>query len=243
MADTIYMTGARGGAGVTTCAVNLGLALGAEGERTLIIDGDSECGGGLEACGLQNLSVYTLADVEEGACRVKQAILQHPASPNLYVLPSLDCKDPKCAERAVAECEPLFDRIICDGTAMAACKRALLVTEPYRRAITAAGKRGAKLKDYGFKETGLIVNKVNGGLVFDGEILTPQEISSLVRLPLAGVIPEDLTLPLGKIRSDTKKAFAMTAATVMGKSKKIYGVTKSYTGVSGMIKRKMRSRV
>ncbi len=243
MAEVMYMTGARGGSGVTTCAVNLAAALSAGGERTLVIDGDSDCASGLELCGLLGLSVYTLADVEEGACRVKQAILQHPSSPNLYILPTLGCKSAEIVERAVEECAPLFDYIICDNTGARACSRAALVCDPYSPSLNCAKKRGGEIKDGSFKQSGLIVNKVNGGLVFDGAILTPQEIASIVRLPLWGVIPEDLTLPLGKIKAGTQRAFAMAGEFVAGKSEKLYGVVKSYLGVGGMLKRKLRSRV
>lgn len=243
MSDVIYISSARGGAGATTCAVMLGLALSAEGERTLVIDGDSICANGLEICKLQGMNVYTLADVEEGACRVKQAILQHPSSPNLYILPTLGCKSHEIAATAVKECEPLFDRIICDGTAQSACKRAVLVSDPYSSSINSAKRRGAQLKDGGFNDVSLIANKVNGGLVFDGSILTPQEFASMVRLPLLGVIPEDLNLPLNKVLPSTKKAFSMTAAAVMGKSNKTFGVVKPYLGVTGALKRRLRSRV
>ena len=240
MAEAIFVTSARGGAGATTCAVRLGLALSGEGERTLIVDGDRDFGGGLEICGLQGLNVYTLADVEVGACRIKQAILQHPSSPNLYILPTLGCKDPLSAERAVKECVGLFDRILCDGTARGACTKAILVSDPYTASLACAKAKGAGLKDTGISEAQLLLNKVNGGLIFDGEILTPQEFASVVRLPLLGVIPEDPYLPMGKVRANTKKAFAMTASAIMGRSKKIYGVIKPYAGLKGVIKRKLR---
>ena len=40
MAKKIYMTSLKGGTGVTTCCVGLGLALAGIGERTLVVDGD-----------------------------------------------------------------------------------------------------------------------------------------------------------------------------------------------------------
>ncbi len=243
MPDVIFITGARGGSGATTCAVKLGEALAAQGERTLVIDGDFECASALEITGLQGLSVYTLADAEAGACRIKQAILQHPRIPNLYVLPTLGCKDETWSERAVTECGGLFDAVICDGVAARACKKAVLVCEPYRFSAGAARKKAAHIKDCGFKEAGLIVNKVNGGLVFDGAILTPQESASLIGLPLWGVVPEDLTLPLGHIKNGTKKAFCMTAKTLSGDGGKVYGVIKPYLGVKGLIKRRLRNIV
>lgn len=243
MADVIFVTNARGGAGATTCAVKLGYALASLGERTLVIDGDYDCASGLEICGLQGLSVYTLGDVEKGACRVKQAILQHPSSPNLYVLPTLDCKSAAVAERAVKECEGLFDRVLCDGVAQGACHKAVVVTEPYSHFLLSAKKKCASLKDGGFKDVGLLVNKVNGGLVYGGAILTPQELATLTRTPLWGVIPEDLSLPLGKIKAGTQRAFSLAAERIMGKSDKVFGVIKPYLGMKGILKRKARELI
>jgi len=37
MAEVMYMTGARGGSGVTTCAVNLAAALSAGGARPVAV--------------------------------------------------------------------------------------------------------------------------------------------------------------------------------------------------------------
>lgn len=243
MAEVIYIAGARGGAGATTCAVRLALALASLGERTLVLDGDSECASGLEICGLQGLNVYTLADAEEGACRVKQAVLQHPDCPNMYLLPTLGLKNAGFCESAVSECTKIFDVIICDGVAIGACRRAVVVSAPYSSSIAAAKLRGAKLKDGGLENVSLIVNKVNGGLVFEGAVLSPQEFASVVRLPLLGVIPEDLTLPVGKIRPSTARAFDMTAAAVLGRSKKTYATVKPYVGVTGYFKRKLRAHV
>lgn len=243
MAEVIYVAGARGGSGATTCTVKLAIALSALGERTLVVDGDWECASGLEICGLQGLNVYTLADAEEGACRVKQAVLQHPDSPNMYVLPTLGLKNLSYADGAVSDCAKLFDVVLCDGIAPAACRRAIVVSSAYSSSIAAAKLRGARLKDGGLEKVSLIVNKVNGGLVYDGAVLSPQEFASVVRLPLLGVIPEDLTLPLGNIRPSTARAFDMTAAAVLGRSEKTYGTVKPYLGVTGYFKRKLRAHI
>lgn len=243
MAEVVYMSGSKGGTGSTTCAVMLGAALAKEGERTLIVDGDGECANVLSLCGLQGLSVYTLADAESGACRVKQAILQHPRIPDLYVLPTLGCKNPAFSEAAVKECEGLFDCVLCDKTARVACNSAILVCEPYSDSVTAARKKTAALKDDGFKKVQIIVNKINGGLVFGGAVPTPQEIASLIGASLLGAIPEDLSLPLGKIKPSTQRAFTMTALKMKERDDKIYGVIKPYAGLKGLIKRKLREMV
>lgn len=243
MTDVIFITGCKGGVGTTTVAIGLGAALARLGERTLVLDGDDNCASGLEISNLQGLGVYTLADAQKGACRVKQAILSHPDHPNLFVLPTLDCHDEQYIAESVKDCAPLFDRVICDGRAAQACNRALLVSDPYPNTLSCARKKAAALTDGGFKDTKLILNKVNGGLVFDGFILTPQEIATLTRIPLCAVIPEDLKMPIGKTRPETQKAFGLAAEFLMGKNDKFYRVIKPYSGVKGIIKRKMRDKI
>lgn len=243
MSEKILITSLKGGTGATACAVGLSLALAASGERTLLFDGDDMCASALFSAGVAGLQVYTLAEAKSGACRVKQAVLQHPRSPNFYLLPSLGCNDEKFAEYALGELEDLFDYVVCDKIAGGACSRAIVVTDPYSISIKCADVALSRLKDQGITRTGIIVNKVNGGLVFDGEIMTPQEISTLLRAPLIAVIPEDLTLPLGKMKQGTVHAFRMAADSVTGKSDKSYGVIKRYLGLGGLIKRKMRNRI
>lgn len=243
MAQKILLTGLKGGTGVTTCAVGLARALAELGERVLVFDGDARAASALCVAGLAGMNVYTLADAMNGACRVKQAILQYPRSANLYLLPSLGCFDEKFCERAVDEVEGLFDYVICDKGAAGACSRAYVVTEPYAVSVKCADVCLNGLRDGGMRSTGVIVNKVNGGLIFDGEIMSPQEIATLLRAPLLAVIPEDLTMPLGKMKKQSARAFKLAAGALRGRSDRIPNVTAPYLGVSGLIKRKMRSRL
>lgn len=240
MAQKIFLSSFKGGVGVTSCAVGLACALAASGERVLLIDGDSKASSALSLAGVGNLNVYTLSDAMNGACRVKQAIVQHPKLSNFYLLPTLGCNDENFRERAVKDVEGLFDYIICDKAARGVCNRALVVTEPYPISVKGADICLNELKDGGIKNADIIVNKVNGGLVFDGAIMTPQEIAALLRTSLLAVIPEDLTMPLGKMKKTTERAFKTAAAALQGKSEKVTNVTVNYIGLGGAIKRKMR---
>ncbi len=239
MSDVIFITNAKGGAGSTTCAAMTALSLAIRGERTLFVDGDTRSGNGLFVAGVNELCTYTLEDAFKGACRIKQALINHPLSPNLYILPTLDCRNGDFIADAVTSLCQTFDVILCDNAAARACNRAALVTEPYPASIKSAKRAAAQLKDTGFKAVELIVNKVNGGLVFDGAILTPQELASITRCELLGVVPEDLLLPMQKIKKDTRKAFDTIAQKLLG-GDKIYDVIKAYYGVKGKVKRKMR---
>lgn len=243
MARKIYMTSFKGGTGVTTCAAGLALALAQGGERTLVLDGDTLSACGLQISGLANMQVYTLEDYSKGACRAKQTLISHPKYCNLSYASSLGLKDKKIANGAVEELEGLFDFIICDKIAQQSCNSAIIVTEPYAPSIKAADCCKAALTDGGMKDTGIIVNKLNGGSILDGEVMTAQEISALLRLPLKAVIPEDLSVPLGKWKKPTYRAFKAAAELITGKREQIVNVLRPYFGINGYIKRKARDIV
>lgn len=243
MAKKILMTSFKGGTGVTVCALGLGLALAAAGERTLIADGDALCGGALVAGGCANMQVFTLADYGRGACRAKQTLISHPESPNLCLCASLGLKDMRAADRAVEELDGLFDYILLDKLCVPQCDGALIVTEPYLPSVKSADCCKAALADGGVRDAGLIVNKLNGGLVLSGEVMTAQEIASVLRLPLKAVIPEDLSIPLGKMKKPARRAFKLAAEVIAGRSVSVCNVVRQYFGVGGLIKRKARERL
>lgn len=240
MAKKIYMTNSKGGCGVTTCCIGLGIALAEAGERTLIVDGDSDCASALTAGGCSDMQVYTLKDFASGACRAKQTLVPHPQYSNLTFLSSMGVADKKCAADAVKELDGLFDYILLDKIALACADEGIVVSSPYLTAVKGADNAKSKIADSGIKEIGLIVNALNGGLIIDGLVMTAQETSAVLHIPLKGVIPEDLLLPLGRCKSATKKAFKLTAETITGKGESMCNVLRPYFGLSGIIKRKVR---
>lgn len=243
MAEKIYMTNLKGGTGVTTCCVGLGLALAAAGERTLILDGDNAGACALQISGLANMQTYTLADFARGACRAKQTLISHSSAKNLSFSSSLGLEDFSAADRAADELDGLFDYIISDKIELKKCDRAIIVTEPFLPSVKCADVCKAKLADSGIKNIGLFVNRLNGGLILNGEIMTAQEIATVLRLPLTAVIPEDLSIPLGKWKKSTVQAFKTAAESVLGKSDEICNVLRPYFGVNGYIRRKARERL
>ncbi len=243
MAHAVYFKSSKGGAGATTCAVGTGLSLARRGERVLVVDGDANFPAALTAAGCAGLQTYTLEEARKGACRAKQVIVEHPRCPNFFVMPCAGCTEAKFIDEATDEVSNLFDWVLCDGAAKSACGRAAVVCEPYPLAIKGADICLNQLRDGGFKDVGIIVNKVNGGLIYDGKIMPPKDIAALLHAPLWGVIPEDLEMPLGAMKAESVKAFKMTAARMAAGDGKIYSPARGYGGPGGYIKRKMRSRI
>lgn len=243
MAVKIYFASHKGGAGTTTCAVGVGLALAHSGERVLFVDGDLRYPAGLTISGCAGLQVYTIEEARRGACRVKQVIIEHPRSPNFFIMPCYGCADRKYISSAAGEVESQFDYVLCDRAARDKCDRAVAICEPYPTGIKGADICLNELTDCGFEGAGVIVNKVNGGLVYDGAIMPPADIAALLHAPLMGIIPEDLTIPLGGMRQDSVKAFKMTAARISSGACKIYPAMRGYAGIGGYIKRRMRRKI
>lgn len=243
MAKKIYVGSLKGGTGATTVCVGLGLALADMGEKTLIVDGDRTCAGAMIVAGLGNMQVYTLADYERAACRAKQAATAHPKSNNLHVMPTLGLKDKTFINKAVGEIEGLYDFILLDRTAAEICDEAIIVSEPYLPSIKSADCCKAALSDGGAKYISLIVNKMNGGQVMCGEIYSAGQIAEMLRLRLLAVIPEDPTISIGRWRRQTVTAFKIAAGALSGKNSNLYDVLHGYSGLNGIIKRKMRAKI
>ena len=243
MAVKIYMTNLKGGTGVTTCCIGLGLSLAKMGERTLILDGDTFAANALTIGGCANIQVYTLADYEKGGCRAKQTLIPHHHTVNLSLASSLGLKDEKFAEMAIDELDGLFDYILLDNIARKKCDRAIIVTEPHLPSVKSSDACRSLLSDNGIKDISLFVNKLNGGQIINGEVMTAQEIATLLHLPLKAVIPEDLSLPLGKWKKTTLKSFKAAAETISGKKESICNILRPYFGLNGYIKRKVRAKM
>jgi septum formation inhibitor-activating ATPase MinD len=239
----ILFTSLKGGVGTSTCAVNVGMSLAKNGQRTLVFDGDYKCGSDLIIGGMWGMNVFTMKEAENGNCRVKQVIVQHPKELNFYILPSLGCSNEQFLAKALKEVDGLFDYIICDEVAQDLCDRAVVITDTTTPSIKCADTRLCELRDNGLKNVALAVTKVNGGLLYDGKILPPKEIAEQLHAQLAAIIPEDLSLPLEKIKPQTVKSYHNFACFLQGKSFKNVQITKPYMGVNGMLKRKLRDFV
>ncbi|HEV3021679.1 MAG TPA: P-loop NTPase [Pirellulales bacterium] len=79
----VVVTGAKGGVGTTTVAVNLAVALALDGRRTVLVDADLGRADVAALCGAGD--GYTVADVLAGRLSVHEALVRGPAG--ILVLP------------------------------------------------------------------------------------------------------------------------------------------------------------
>lgn len=253
MARKIVVTSGKGGVGKTTIAVNISAQLSKKGYRVVLCDADFGLNNVDVAAGVEGLVTYDIIDVIEGRCRAKQALVKHPKYANLYVLTSSHSAperyiSPQAVRVVLDALAPQFDFIIIDcpagidegfHRAVATADEAIIVTTPHISALRDADKVITVLKSYQLKELSVVINMVRGDLLMSGECLSPKEISELLKTPLIGLLPEEHGIYCGDI-SEIHTSFKLLVNNLLTGKRKLYDVTKKYSGVWGNVRRVLR---
>ncbi len=259
MARKIVFTSGKGGVGKTTVAANLGMCLAAAGERVVLADTDFGLNNIDVVCGVEDLIHYDIVDAIEGRCRARQALVRHPKSANLYILASNHTDpdkyiSPQAVRLILDNIARSFDYILIDcpagiengfHRAVASADEAIVVTTPHVSSLRDADKAIAVLKSYRLKSVELVVNMARGDMIVDGEVLSPREISEILKTPLLGVIPQDDGVFLGDRSGGggAQKAFRLLAGNVMKGTRRIYNAAGKYSGFFGSIRRSLKKNL
>jgi len=263
MARKIVITSGKGGVGKTTVTANLGAALSVMGQRVALMDIDIGLNNLDVAMGIENRVVYDIIDVVEGRCRPKQALIQDESFSSLYIMPSSHLPDKSAisAQSVKALTERLsqsFDYILLDcpagidigfHRAVTAADEAIVVTTPHISSIRDADKVLTLLNTYELVNINVVVNRARGDLIASGEMLSPLEISDLLKRKLSGVIPESdevtKNLSFGRLLGggEIRECFLTLAENIHKGTRKIYDCTHKYRGILGAIKRSIKKRI
>ena len=119
MGVSIVITSGKGGVGKTTTTANIGTALAALNKRVVVVDGDTGLRNLDVLMGLENRIVYTITDVIENRCRLKQALIKDKRYQNLCLLPTAQTKDkddirPQDMLKLINELKEDFDYVLID---------------------------------------------------------------------------------------------------------------------------------
>ena len=256
MGRIIVITSGKGGVGKTTVTAALATTLATMGKRVVAVDADVSLNNLDLALGLEGAVAYDLYDVVSGACRPRQALVRYPPCQNLYLLPSvhpLGTIDARAfAELAVTLAES-NDFVLIDcpagidegfSRAAHAANEALVVTTPHTSALRDADKVLGLLDGYRLTRCGLVLNRMRGDMIVEGNMLSPREIAGLLHARVAGCIPEDdsVLFMCGTTPKESEHhlAVAMLAEVVLGASHAVYDVTAPYRGAVGKIRRLLK---
>ncbi|MCY6957796.1 septum site-determining protein MinD [Clostridium brassicae] len=205
MSEAIVITSGKGGVGKTTTTANLGTALAALGKKVVVVDGDTGLRNLDVLMGLENRIVFTLLDVVEERCRLKQALIKDKRFPNLFLLPTAQTRDKNEVTtghmlKLIKELKEEFDYILIDcpagieqgfENAIIGADRAIVIVNPEVTSVRDADRVIGKLDAKGLDNHHLIVNRLDYEMVKRGDMLDVSDILDSLAIKLIGVVPSD----------------------------------------------------
>ena len=233
----IVLTSGKGGVGKTTTTANLGVALAKRGAKVALVDAD---------VGLRNLDIlmglesrvrHHLLDVLEEKVELEEALVRDKHFPNLFLLAAAQSRekdevDTESMRDLIEELREQFDYVLIDcpagiemgfKNAVVGAQEAIVVCTPEVSAVRDVD-RVVGLLGNAFSPK-LIINRVRPHLVRKGKMLSVEDVNSILRLPLLGVIADepDVIVSTNKgeplaLRTDTEtaKAYHSIAARIAG---------------------------
>jgi len=204
-AKVYVITSGKGGVGKTTTTAHLGAALALRGHRVLLIDTDIGIRNLDLVMGLENRVVYDLVNVIEGVCEPHQAMIRDRMIKELYLIPAAQTRDKNAVtgQQIKSLCERLksdFDFILIDSpagieqgfqNALAPADKAIVVTTPEVSAIRDADRVIGLIEAAALPAPQLILNRFRPSMVRRGDMMSIEDILSLLSVELLGVVPED----------------------------------------------------
>ena len=262
MGEVIVITSGKGGVGKTTTAANIGTGLAMLDKRTVVVDTDIGLRNLDVILGLENRIVYNLVDVINGKCRLKQALIKDKRHPELYLLPSAQTKDksaitPEQMIKLTDDLREEFDYILLDcpagieqgfKNAIAGADKALVVTTPEVSAIRDADRIIGLLEAEEISKMDLIVNRIRMDMVRRGDMMSMEDVTDILGIPILGAIPDDEEIvistnqgePLVGMNSFAGQAYLNICKRILGQEVPLMGLEKSkgfFHMFSGLLKR------
>ncbi len=202
----IVITSGKGGVGKTTTSANIGSALAKNGHSVVLIDTDIGLRNLDLLLGLENRIVYTLVDVVEERCKLKQALVKDKKNPNLCLLAAAQTRDKSSvsAEQLKKITDKLkkdYDYILVDcpagieqgfQTAIAGASEAIVVTTPEMSAVRDADRIIGLLEAAeGIESYKLLINRVRPNMIKSNDMMSVEDVENILSCQKIGIIPED----------------------------------------------------
>ncbi len=263
MGRAIVMTSGKGGVGKTTVTANLGLHLASKNYRVCLIDMDIGLNNLDVVMNMEDRVVYSILDVIERRCRLKEALVQDDTYPLLFLLSSgglnqnLSITTAQIKE-VVRELHQTFDYILIDcpagidagfKRAVLCADEALVVTTPHISSIRDADKVVTILSSYDISSKRFVINRARGDLIQDKVMFDVYDVGKTLGIEFGGVIPEDdnvITNTSETIKNNkvaVNRAFDILSNNIITGEKKLFDCTYKYKGFIGSIKKMLKRSV
>lgn len=249
MARVIVITSGKGGVGKTTTTANLGMALSNLGYSTLLVDADVGLRNLDLLLGLENRIIYTGFEVLNNTCRLEQAIIQDKRQPKLAFFPlsSNQIKTPVTKEQIselIRRVESDYEYILIDSpagidegfkTSITPAQEAIIVVTPEVPSIRDADRVIGILMAKNIKKINLIINRIRPNMVRTDNMMSIDDVTNILGIPLIGVIPDSEKVIIASNRGEPLvledrtslpgRAFENTARRLIGEEVKFLNLS------------------
>ncbi len=205
MGEAIVITSGKGGVGKTTTTANIGTALALTGKKVCLVDTDIGLRNLDVVMGLENRIIYDIVDVVEERCRLQQALIKDKRFDCLMLLPAAQTKDkaavnPEQMKIIIQELKEDYDYVIIDcpagieqgfKNAVAGADKAIVVTTPETSAVRDADRIIGLLEQEKVEAPKLIVNRIRGHMMKNGDMLDVDEIVAILAIEIIGIVCDD----------------------------------------------------
>lgn len=260
MGEAIVVTSGKGGVGKTTTTANIGTALAGLGKSVVVVDGDTGLRNLDVLLGLENRIVFTLIDVIEKRCKLKQALIKDKRFSNLFLLPTAQTRDKNDIKtedmtELICELKNEFDYIIIDcpagieqgfENAIVAADRALVVVNPEVTSVRDADRVIGKLDARGLDKHEIIVNRIDYEMTRNGDMLDVNDILDSLAIGLIGIVPNDKSITVSTNKgepvvlnnnSKAGQAFKDIALRITGQEVPFINISSTHSGFISSLKR------
>jgi septum site-determining protein MinD len=216
LSKVIVVTSGKGGVGKTTTSAAFATGLALRGHKTVVIDFDVGLRNLDLVMGCERRVVFDFINVINGDASLNQALVRDKRIDNLYIFPTSQTRDKEALKRdgvdkVMEQLRQDFDYIVCDSpagiehgalTALYHADSAIIVTNPEISSvrdsdriigILAAKSRRAERSERPVEEH-LLLTRYSPERVKKGEMLSVDDVTEILSVPLLGIIPESQTV-------------------------------------------------